>query len=263
MLAESFWTSARRRSSIAVLVGARRVLARVVPAGDRGARAKADREVAARMQAVIKPGQQQEGRARRRRSTGWIPDKRDTVRQAVRRGPRVSRAARHGARGGRGQPPFRRVRRGDRRGRDRRAPSSARAAPANLLLALVVGGRRRRRADDRSSVRALPGAPRSSASSSRTCLRSWRPRSAQVTASCSRSTRSRRRSRSRRRPSSSGSSPRSGSAARPRTRWSRWPNGSAAPTSSGPCSPSTSSERSAGTSRRSSTTSPIRCASGR
>ncbi len=71
LAAETFWTSSAVQLGIAGIVGLVAFLLAWFLLGT-AARAKADREVSARMQAVIQPGQQPVGRTPE--STGWIPD---------------------------------------------------------------------------------------------------------------------------------------------------------------------------------------------
>jgi tight adherence protein B len=71
-LAESFWTSGSAQLTIAGLVGAVAFFLSWFLLGT-AARARADREVEARMRAVIRPGQQPLG-ASAAASSGWIPD---------------------------------------------------------------------------------------------------------------------------------------------------------------------------------------------
>jgi tight adherence protein B len=72
MLAESVWTSAAAQITVAALVGVVAFLLAWFLLGT-AARAKAEREVAQRMQAVIRPGQQTVGVAPAA-GTGWIPE---------------------------------------------------------------------------------------------------------------------------------------------------------------------------------------------
>jgi tight adherence protein B len=72
MLAESVWTSAAAQITVAALVGIVAFLLAWFLLGT-AARAKAEREVARRMQAVIRPGQQTVGVAPAA-GTGWIPE---------------------------------------------------------------------------------------------------------------------------------------------------------------------------------------------
>jgi tight adherence protein B len=72
IVAESFWTSSGAQIAIAALVGVVAFFLAWFLLGS-AARAKSEREVAARMQAVIRPGQQPVGAAPSQ-STGWIPD---------------------------------------------------------------------------------------------------------------------------------------------------------------------------------------------
>jgi tight adherence protein B len=72
LLAENFWTSSTAQIVIAALVGAVAFFLAWFLLGT-AARAKAEREVAERMQAVIRPGQQPLGAAPVQ-SSGWIPD---------------------------------------------------------------------------------------------------------------------------------------------------------------------------------------------
>jgi tight adherence protein B len=71
ILAESFWTSSAAQIGIAVLVGFVAFLLAWFLLGT-AARARAEREVAERMQAVIRPGSQPVGAAPS--TTSWIPD---------------------------------------------------------------------------------------------------------------------------------------------------------------------------------------------
>jgi tight adherence protein B len=71
IIAESFWTSSAAQIGIAAIVGLVAFLLAWFLLGT-AARAKAERDVAERMQAVIRPGQQQVGVAAT--SSGWIPD---------------------------------------------------------------------------------------------------------------------------------------------------------------------------------------------
>lgn len=72
LLADNFWTSGSAQIAIAALVGAVAFFLAWFLLGT-AARAKAEREVAERMQAVIRPGQQPVG-AGSAQATGWIPE---------------------------------------------------------------------------------------------------------------------------------------------------------------------------------------------
>jgi tight adherence protein B len=73
MLAESFWTSTGAQYLIAGAVALVAFLLAWFLLGT-AARAKKDREVEARMHAVMRPGQQPLGQASAAAGTGWIPD---------------------------------------------------------------------------------------------------------------------------------------------------------------------------------------------
>jgi len=73
MLAETFWTSQAVQIGLAVLVGVVAFFLVWFLLGN-AARAKKDREVDARMRAVLQPGQQPVGAPTSAAATGWIPD---------------------------------------------------------------------------------------------------------------------------------------------------------------------------------------------
>ena len=73
MLAESFWTSTSAQLAVAGVVGVVAFLLVWFLLGS-AARAKQDREVEARMRAVMNPGQQPVSGASMKPGTGWIPE---------------------------------------------------------------------------------------------------------------------------------------------------------------------------------------------
>ena len=228
------------------------------------ARQKQDRERAQRMRAVIQPGQQQGGAAAANPQSGRVdPRQRHQVRDALRRVSWVQRTPRRRARGRRGVAAFGRVR-GGVRPRGAGVRRARRGAPAQPASGAGRGCRRRR----------IPNAAACGARSSKRAekLREQLPDVLTIMASSLRAGHSFLQSldtvaKEIAHPAAAEfqrvvAEIRLGRPGRGRARVPRRARGESR-TSCGPCSRSTSSGRSAGTSPRSSTPSPTRCASAR